>query len=121
MAYSIFAISLLRDFIPSEIVQSLWETCDIKKRLSVENALNTRGPWTRMTYTEGIKELEKFSSSPIKFEHTPKWGRTLQSERQRWLTESLIGGPVFITNYSTYICKTIPHARKRRRRQWSNS
>ena len=102
-----FIETLLRDsltnVIPSEIVQSLWKTCDIKKRLSVENALNTQGPWTQMTYTESIKELEKFSSSssPIKFEHTPKWGRTLQTEHERWLAESLIGGPVFITNYPT--------------------
>jgi asparaginyl-tRNA synthetase len=108
-----FTESLLRDSlnnaIQSEIVESLWKTCDVKKRLSIENALNKKDAWTRMTYTEAIHELEKissFSSSsssspPPKFEHTPKWGRTLQSEHERWLAESLIGGPVFITNYPT--------------------
>jgi asparaginyl-tRNA synthetase len=106
-----FTESLLRDslstVIESEIVGSLWKTCDIKKRLSVENALNKKDAWTRMTYTEAIQELEKISSpsscssSPPKFEHTVTWGRTLQSEHERWLAESLIGGPVFITNYPT--------------------
>ena len=106
-----FTESLLRDslstVIQSEIVESLWKTCDVKKRLSVENALNKKDAWTRMTYTEAIQELEKISSpsscssSPPKFEHTATWGRTLQSEHERWLAESLIGGPVFITNYPT--------------------
>lgn len=106
-----FTESLLRDslnnVIRSEIVvESLWKTCDTKKLLSIENALNKKEAWTRMTYTEAIHELEKFSSMsssssppPPKFEHTLKWGRTLQSEHERWLAESLIGGPVFITNY----------------------
>jgi asparaginyl-tRNA synthetase len=105
-----FTESLLKDslnnVIQSEIVvESLWKTCDAKKRLSIENALNKRDAWTRMTYTEAIQELEKVSSSssnsppPPKFQHTPKWGRTLQSEHERWLAESLIGGPVFVTNY----------------------
>ena len=107
-----FTESLLRDslnnIIQSEIiVESLWKACDAKKRLSIENALNKKDAWTRMTYTEAIQELEKLSSSfslsspspPPKFEHTPKWGRTLQSEHERWLAESLIGGPVFIANY----------------------
>ena len=99
----------MNNVIQSEIVvESLWKTCDAKKRLSIENALNRKDAWTRMTYTEAIQELEKFSSSHSssstsnpspKFEHTPKWGRTLQSEHERWLAESLIGGPVFITNY----------------------
>jgi asparaginyl-tRNA synthetase len=106
-----FSESLLRDssnkVIQSEIVESLWKTCDAQKRLSIESALNKKDPWTRMTYTEAIKELEKISSpsssssSLPKFEHTPKWGRTLQSEHERWLAESLIGGPVFITDYPT--------------------
>ena len=107
-----FTESLLKDtlsnVIQSETVESLWKTSDAKKRLSIENALNKKdaAAWTRMTYTEAIQELEKissFSSSspPPRFEHTPKWGRTLQSEHERWLAESLIGGPVFITNYPT--------------------
>ena len=109
-----FTESFLRDslsnVVQSEmVVESLWKTCDDKKRLSIENALNKKDAWTRMTYTEAIQELEKVSSpasssssssSPShRFEHIPKWGRTLQSEHERWLAESLIGGPVFITNY----------------------
>ena len=57
-------------------------------------------PWTRMTYTEAIAELEKYSASnahPFQFE--PEWGRSLQSEHERWLSEVLIKGPVFVTDY----------------------
>ena len=106
-----FTESLLRDSLTnvmsSDIIESLWKACDDKKRVSIENALNKKkDAWTRMTYTEAIQELEKFSSSSSslpKFEHTPKWGRTLQSEHERWLAESLIRGPVFITDYPTSI------------------
>ena len=105
-----FTESLLRDslsnVVQSEIVESLWKTRDAKKRLSIENSLHKKDAWTRMAYTEALQELEKvssFSSSspspPTKFEHTPKWGRALQSEHERWLAESLIEGPVFITDY----------------------
>jgi len=107
-----FTEALLREslsnvLLQSEIVESLWKTCDAKKRLSIENALNKKDAWTRITYTEAIKELDKISflSSPSsslqKFEHTPTWGRTLHSEHERWLAESLIGGPVFVTDYPT--------------------
>lgn len=107
-----FTESLLRDslsnVVRSVIVESLWKTSGdtkTKKHSSIENALNKNNPWTRMTYTEAIQELEKISSpsssSLLKFEHTPKWGRALQSEHERWLAESLIGGPVFITDYPT--------------------
>ena len=49
-----FTESLLRDslsnVIQSEIVESLWKTCDVKKRLSIENAiLNKKDAWTQMT------------------------------------------------------------------------
>ena len=57
-------------------------------------------PWTRMTYTEVIAELEKHSASkahPFQFE--PEWGRSLHSEHERWLSEVLIKGPVFVTDY----------------------
>ena len=104
-----FTEALLRDslsnVVQSDIVESLWKTSDIKKHLSIEHALNKKDAWTRMTYTEAIKELEKISSlsspSLTKFEYTPRWGRTLQSEHERWLAESLIGGPVFVTDYPT--------------------
>ena len=59
--------------------------------------------WARMTYTEAISELEQYHASaasrarPFAFE--PKWGHALQSEHERWLSEVLIKGPVFVTDY----------------------
>ena len=49
-----FTESLLRDslsnVIQSETVKSLWKICDVKKRLSIENAiLNKKDAWTQMT------------------------------------------------------------------------
>ncbi|KAH7912364.1 hypothetical protein BJ138DRAFT_1083725 [Hygrophoropsis aurantiaca] len=57
--------------------------------------------WARMTYTEAVKELERYHASSKIFEFEPKWGRALQSEHERWLSESLVGGPVFVTDYPT--------------------
>ncbi len=49
-----------------------------------------------MTYTEAIAQLEK---SPKRFEYPVKWGVDLQSEHERYLTEELLGRPVFVTDY----------------------
>ncbi|KAH7926152.1 asparaginyl-tRNA synthetase [Leucogyrophana mollusca] len=55
--------------------------------------------WARMTYTDAVAELERHHASSRAFEFEPKWGRSLQSEHERWLSESFIGGPVFVTDY----------------------
>lgn len=49
-----------------------------------------------MTYTEAVEALQQ---SKVSFQYKPEWGADLQTEHERWLTEKLIGGPVFITNY----------------------
>ena len=57
-------------------------------------------PWTRLPHTEAVAELEKYSASKVHpFQFEPKWGRSLQSEHERWLSEVLIKGPVFVTDY----------------------
>ncbi len=53
-------------------------------------------PFTRMTYTEAVKELEK---NPGAFEFKPYWGCDLQSEHEKYLTEKVAGGPVIVTDY----------------------
>ncbi|MFA4942896.1 MAG: asparagine--tRNA ligase [Patescibacteria group bacterium] len=50
----------------------------------------------RMTYTEAIEILEK---SGQKFEYPVKWGIDLQTEHERYLTEQIIKGPIFLTDY----------------------
>lgn len=53
-------------------------------------------PFTRITYTEAVAELEKHSS---RFEFKPYWGCDLQSEHERFLTEDIFKGPVIVTDY----------------------
>jgi asparaginyl-tRNA synthetase len=52
--------------------------------------------FVHITYTEAVKELEKQSE---KFEFKPFWGCDLQSEHEKFLTESVASGPVIVTDY----------------------
>ncbi len=49
-----------------------------------------------MSYTEAVRLLEKSGRS---FEFPVAWGADLQSEHERYLTEQVVGGPVFVTDY----------------------
>jgi asparaginyl-tRNA synthetase len=57
--------------------------------------------FTRMSYTDAMKELEKAgpAGGPSGFEFTPYWGCDLQSEHEKYLTEKVAGGPVILTDY----------------------
>lgn len=50
----------------------------------------------RMTYTEAIDILQKSKKS---FEYPVQWGIDLQTEHERFLTDEVIKGPVFVTDY----------------------
>lgn len=50
----------------------------------------------RMPYTEAIKRL---AASGQKFEFPVHWGANLQAEHERYLTETLVGRPVLVTDY----------------------
>ena len=50
----------------------------------------------RITYTEAIDILEK---SKQNFEYPVKWGMDLQTEHERYISEQVIKGPVFVTDY----------------------
>ncbi len=50
----------------------------------------------RMTYTEAVEKLQKSNKS---FDFPVEWGCDLQSEHERYLTENVIGGPLFVTDY----------------------
>ncbi|MBR3154338.1 MAG: asparagine--tRNA ligase [Lachnospiraceae bacterium] len=49
-----------------------------------------------VTYTEAIEILQK---SGKKFDYPVKWGVDLQTEHERYLTEEVFKGPVFVTDY----------------------
>ncbi|MBI1920862.1 MAG: asparagine--tRNA ligase [Geobacter sp.] len=53
-----------------------------------------------MDYGEAIERLKK---APVAFEYPVEWGLDLQTEHERYLTEQVVGGPVFIVNYPKFI------------------
>ena len=53
-------------------------------------------PCERLTYTDAIAVLEK---SGQKFEKPVRWGLDLQSDHERYLAETYVGGPVAVTDY----------------------
>ncbi len=53
-------------------------------------------PFLRMTYTEAVAILEQ---SGRKFEFPVAWGKDLQSEHERYLTEVHLKRPVILTDY----------------------
>lgn len=52
--------------------------------------------FARMTYTEAIEKLQE---SDVDFEYPVKWGMDLQTEHERYLSEKIVDGPVFVTDY----------------------
>ncbi len=57
-------------------------------------------PFTKMEYTEGIKLLQEAIKKGHKFEYNKiEWGMDLQSEHERYLTEEIVKGPMFLINY----------------------
>jgi len=43
--------------------------------------------------------VERLRKAPATFEFPVEWGLDLQSEHERYLTEQVTGGPVFVINY----------------------
>ncbi len=60
----------------------------------VQKVIDT--PFSHITYTEAIKEMEK---AKVDFEYPASWGIDLQTEHERFLSEQLCGGPVIVTDY----------------------
>lgn len=50
----------------------------------------------RITYTEAVEILLKAKE---KFEYPVEWGKDLQTEHERYLTEKVFNKPVFVTGY----------------------
>lgn len=60
----------------------------------LENIVNS--DFATVTYTEAIEILEKAQED---FEYPVKWGIDLQTEHERYLSEKVYKGPVFVTDY----------------------
>ncbi len=52
--------------------------------------------FTRITYSEAIEVLQKAKE---KFEYPVEWGKDLQTEHERYLTEKVFHKPVFVSDY----------------------
>ena len=64
----------------------------------LHHVLNT--PFKRVTYTEGIELLKEAVKHGKQFEyHDIEWGMDLQSEHERYLTEEIVKGPMFLTDF----------------------
>ena len=50
----------------------------------------------KVSYTEAIELLKKADHS---FDYAPEWGIDLQTEHERYLSEKIFNGPVFVTDY----------------------
>ena len=54
----------------------------------------------RMSYTEAVEILKNAVKGGHKFENSNiEWGMDLQSEHERYITEEVVKGPVFLTDY----------------------
>jgi len=53
----------------------------------------------RMEYGDAIRALEAAQAKGAKFDFPVKWGVDLQSEHERYLTETHVGRPVVLMNY----------------------
>jgi asparaginyl-tRNA synthetase len=60
----------------------------------VQNLIDSK--FERIEYTDAINLLQK---SGQKFEFEPKWGADLQSEHEKYLTDTVVKGPLAVMNY----------------------
>ncbi|NLW51972.1 MAG: asparagine--tRNA ligase [Tissierellia bacterium] len=60
----------------------------------LNNVVNS--DFARVTYTEAVELLEK---SEKEFKYNVGWGSDLQTEHERYLSEEVFKGPVFVTDY----------------------
>lgn len=87
------------------VIKDVMETCP--EELNFFNSFVDKGLLSRLenvvsaevsevTYTQAIKILEKNKRN---FEFPVYWGCDLQTEHEKYLTEKIYGGPVFVTDY----------------------
>ncbi|MFO7734666.1 MAG: asparagine--tRNA ligase [bacterium] len=63
----------------------------------LERLKNVRdSDFARISYAEAVEYLQKSGRS---FEYAPEWGKDLQTEHEKYLTEELMKRPVFVYDY----------------------
>lgn len=102
---------LAEDFIKFLIDACLTERADDMKFFDerIEKGLLARlrdvleKPFRHLPYTEGVRVLREASAKGEKFEFGVEWGKDLQSEHERYLTEKHFKQPVVLMNYPKQI------------------
>ncbi len=87
-------------FLVADILESCPDDIDLFNRFVDKSLrdrlLNIKEPFKRLSYSEAIDHL---LASKQAFEYPVSWGMDLQSEHEKYLTDSLFQGPVIVTNY----------------------
>lgn len=92
-----YCINYVLEACPDEInfFNTMIDTGLIERLKHVANS-----EFKRMDYSEGIKLLQEAVASGVKFDNANiEWGMDLQSEHERYLTEKVVKGPLFLINY----------------------
>ncbi|KAJ7504355.1 asparaginyl-tRNA synthetase [Mycena galericulata] len=67
-----------------------------RRREAMVNSVTSDAPWPKMTYSDAIRELLKADQQ---WAFPVRWGSALQGEHEKWLCETLVRGPLFVTDY----------------------
>ncbi len=96
------------DFLRAMVVYAL-ENCQedlnffnqrVEKGLIDKLESLAKAEFCTISYTEAVEQLQKSGQS---FEFPVEWGHDLQSEHERYLTEKIFNGPVFVIDYPKQI------------------
>lgn len=68
------------------------------------NSFLKDAPFTRLTYEQAIKLINSHADHHgTRFSNSLEWGMPLQTEHEKYLTESIVGGPTFVFNYPSKV------------------
>lgn len=103
-----FDMDVIEDMIKF-CIDYVYETCPEEMKFfneRIDTTLEERlkhvrnSEFRRMPYTEGIEILKKAVEDGVEFENSNiEWGMDLNTEHERYLTEKVVKGPVFLTDY----------------------
>lgn len=92
-----YIIKHVTEKLPEEM-EFFYKFIDKELKARLDNVLSKE--FARITYTEAIELLEK---SGKEFKYDASWGADLQTEHERYLSEEVFHGPVFVTDYPAEI------------------
>lgn len=92
-----FCISYVYEECPEEMA-FFNERIDTTLKERLDHVRNSE--FRRMPYTEAIEILKKAVADGVKFDNSKiEWGMDLMTEHERYLTEKVVNGPLFLTDY----------------------